>query len=156
MTKEQAVEIVKKIHSLYSKSNLDNDFAREQYINTLTEMDYECAKSAMHVCFQECKFLPTIAEIREKYLYFYKQKQPAATSPTGQRCRLCKGVGIFLVEKDGYDYGAFCPECEAGQRYAYKGQDCKDRKSDYECKPITHYIQLSELYSKRNEKIIIN
>jgi hypothetical protein len=122
MTRDQAVEICKNLACLYPQSALTNESAREQYISVMVSMDFEMTKEAIHKCLMECKFCPTISEIKTGYISILQRHQ-MGREPSGQRCSKCKGAGVFAYEKAEdkliYKYIAHCT-CEAGQQYAIK------------------------------------
>ena len=129
MTKEQAVETLRKLASLFPTGPLSSEVAREQYLEVLLKMDNELTQEALHQCLMNSRYCPTIADIRYAYLNLLKNTN-ANQVRKYVKCSKCNGNGFFLYHQvqDGVSYQvlAYC-SCEAGNDYRFSTNNYRTR-----------------------------
>lgn len=125
MTREEALNICKCIHSMKPREGFDNPTKRDIYVNALTDLNYDIAMQALQDCFKTKVYAPEIPEIREAYVAILrkaKREEVSATKPSN--CVICQGYGFVIyrrvIDELAYDFLAYC-ECARGEKWKIVG-----------------------------------
>jgi len=151
MTSEEAQSLVTKLSgnfNTYGKlDNLDDVVA---YKRTLLKYDYKKMNAIIENLIdnddrKDCGTLPATPYLIKKY----KEQRIASIEVHNEiHCDVCNDKGYVLMTeyiKNGneqlpYQVVYYCPYCPVGQAQAYNGNNCKERKTDAVCHPITSVL----------------
>ena len=119
MKNQEAVEIIRRLKSIYPTSSLQNSEFLKEYMDILLPLDNQKALKTVEKIRVQCKFSPSIAEFVETYnknghMRAYENKD---------FCYICKNDGFVLYTKRteikdvDYQFPAYC-NCEKGSQWA--------------------------------------
>ena len=158
MNKKQALEIIKKLESIYPRG-FASEFTKAEYAESLKKLDFAVMLKAIEKVKTEgirkkdgtvnVSFLPSIAELCDVYRQLNAEKTPITKNT--EYCYVCRDNGFITLKHKhdelgiDYEYAYYCPFCNAGKQYIYDGRDCNERKSPYYIEPLTSVLTDKEI-----------
>ena len=151
MTREQSLLVLKTLASAFPRNPATVEATREQYIKCFSDLKFETAQVAADVLIKQNNYFPTIAEFRASYNAATRTSCPEGANYCGTDCKVCQNKGFVIFLKHGYEFVAYCTECQRGGDWNYDGRNMSGRnKSEYFIPPIQRYLSWGDIVKNRD------
>jgi hypothetical protein len=145
MTLIEANKIIDRLANGCIWHRFDEPGVQQEYQKMLMRYEYSKMNNAVDALLEtDSKNVPPLSALVKA---FKENRQTTAEVANSLHCDVCNDKGFALITeyvKNGnetlpYKYVLYCPFCTVGQSQAYNGNNCKDRKVNAVCEPLTKY-----------------
>lgn len=155
MERQQAVDLIRILASVYIQMPFEQEQTREEYVKFFLPLNYNQSLQTVEKCKLNYKYCPAISDLYETYKAVGVEIRESM--PT-ENCTICNGLGYIVHTKmeqfetaSGkkiqypYQYALYCTECTKGEQFKYNGREVKSHKSDNYTEPVDKYYNLDDL-----------
>ena len=160
MTYDQAIELIERLKNACVYHRFDEPGVHAEYMRFLMRYDYDRMNEAIDAAIEEySRDVPAISILAKKYRELREAPRNNANIQNEQYCPVCDDRGfVIMKEMDNetgflYEFILYCPFCLVGRSFAYDGNQCKDRKSQYRVPPVTEYFGDEGIQALREENL---